>query len=425
MAFRVLIEPGSYPLHNHGDNAMMQIAIERLRGLWPDPRISVVTSRPDRLKGLCPLADPLSAHERSQWLSGRSLLSGKLNKRLPAALSNPLTTLERRIWLKCPTLSDIGIKVKARLNGRTNYSTRSFYRRLEDTDLVVVTGMGLINDSFHDLAGDLLDELQFALLRGQQVVAFGQGIGPINTPELRRRAQSVLPRLSLITVREKCYAPALLESLGVNPEKIIVTGDDAIEYAYRRRRKSLGNDIGVNLRLARYSTSDEGFLPRLRSALSIASEQLCASLVPVPISLSAESSDVRSIGNLLDGIIAPGPKPTLSQEDLLDTIAGCRIVVTGSYHAGVFALAQGIPVIALAQSLYYEQKFIGLSEQFGVGCRVIDLREQITDAELAGAIHNAWESAESVRDPLLASAYVQIQASRAAYQMLPSICSAS
>ena len=38
------------------------------------------------------------------------------------------------------------------------------------------------------------------------------------------------------------------------------------------------------------------------------------------------------------------------------------VEVTGSYHAGVFALAQGIPVVGLLQSAYYEQKFIGHSE---------------------------------------------------------------
>ena len=30
-----------------------------------------------------------------------------------------------------------------------------------------------------------------------------------------------------------------------------------------------------------------------------------------------------------------------------------RLVITGSYHAGVFALAQGVPVLALAKSAYY------------------------------------------------------------------------
>ena len=50
---------------------------------------------------------------------------------------------------------------------------------------------------------------------------------------------------------------------------------------------------------------------------------------------------------------------------VVEHISRCRAVVTGSYHAAVFALAQGIPAVGLTGSAYYDAKFAGLADQFG------------------------------------------------------------
>jgi colanic acid/amylovoran biosynthesis protein len=275
--------------------------------------------------------------------------------------------------------------------------------------------MGMINDAFHESATELLDELSAVLVRGSSIVAFGQGIGPITLPDLKARARAVFPKLKFIALRESIWGLPFLKSLGVSPERIVVTGDDAIECAYRKRNRSLGYKIGVNVRLARYSTSDESFIPRLRSAIILASQQAHASLVPVPISFSAESSDLRATQDLLEGLELPVGRTADNLDDLLAAIATCRVVITGSYHAGVFALAQGIPVVALVQSSYYEQKFTGLKDQFGEGCAIIDLRSPVCSDDIAQMICSAWKSAEFVREPLLKSAAMQIESSRAAY----------
>jgi colanic acid/amylovoran biosynthesis protein len=90
--------------------------------------------------------------------------------------------------------------------------------------------------------------------------------------------------------------------------------------------------------------------------------------------------------------------------------------VTRRYHGGVFALAQGIPIVGLFQSTYYEQKFAGLQEQFPGGCRTIDFRRPVSPGEIEDAICGAWESADRVRDSLLEAAARQIELSWAAYR---------
>ncbi len=87
----------------------------------------------------------------------------------------------------------------------------------------------------------------------------GQGLGPIHDAELLERAAEVLPRLTLIGVRESRSSVPLLSSLGVPPDRFMVTGDDAIELAYELRRdprscRSVHRPaIGVNVRVAPYA----------------------------------------------------------------------------------------------------------------------------------------------------------------------------
>jgi polysaccharide pyruvyl transferase WcaK-like protein len=104
-------------------------------------------------------------------------------------------------------------------------------------------------------------------------------------------------------------------------------------------------------------------------------------------------------------------------------VGRCRLVVTGSYHAAVFALAQGIPAVTLSNSRYYDGKFTGLAEMFGVGCRVVRLGEVDALQRLRGALDELWETGAGLRDLLLRSAVDQIARSQATYQRVYEIVS--
>lgn len=421
MTKRIVVEPGSYACQNLGDVAMMQVAVTRLGELWPHAEFEVVTSRPDLLSRYCPSAAPISVEARNAWLSGRSLIGG-LHRKLPAGISAPLQKLEKLLWLRCPAVTEFGVRLKATIMRRPASSPSNFRKQLTGADLLVVSGMGGLNDAFEDSACPLLDELEFVLQAGIPVVAFGQGVGPITEPALLEKARAVLPRLELIALREGHTGLPLLESFGVPRDRIHVTGDDAIELAYQHRPCSLGDAIGINLRLADYAETDENTAGKLREPLRSAAQKLNSSLVPVPISFHGSDSDVEAVGKLLDGQSHSSQATIESPEDVIRLIGKCRVVVTGSYHAGVFALAQGIPVVGLVQSAYYEQKFTGLQEQFPGGCRMIDFRRPVASGEIQDAICGAWESADWVREPLLAAAVRQVELGRAAYQAARALC---
>ncbi|MBC8122047.1 MAG: polysaccharide pyruvyl transferase family protein, partial [Gemmatimonadaceae bacterium] len=102
---------------------------------------------------------------------------------------------------------------------------------------------------------------------------------------------------------------------------------------------------------------------------------------------------------------------------VIQQVSSCRVVVTGSYHGGVFALAQGIPIVGLVKSEYYVGKFLGLAEQFGgIGCQIVSLNDENFPEKLKRSVDNAWQSAETVRPQLLELARQQIDQGLNAYR---------
>jgi colanic acid/amylovoran biosynthesis protein len=104
--------------------------------------------------------------------------------------------------------------------------------------------------------------------------------------------------------------------------------------------------------------------------------------------------------------------------DLVRQIRRCRVVVTGSYHAGVFALANGIPTIGLARSDYYVDKFLGLADMFRVGCEMVSLDREDAAETVRATLRRMWEDAPAIRPTILASAEAQIAAGHAAYRRI-------
>jgi polysaccharide pyruvyl transferase WcaK-like protein len=195
-----------------------------------------------------------------------------------------------------------------------------------------------------------------------------------------------------------------------------VTGDDAIELAHARARAELGSDIGVCLRVAGYSQVSRATSDMVASALQDAARALGVGLVPLVIA-EYRSQDRRATLPLVRDF--PDARPPLRRyarpEDVIDQVGECRVVVTGAYHAAVFALSQGIPVVGLSASTYYDDKLLGLFDMFGGALQLVDLREGAPEQDLAAATRDAWHRAASLRPALLRHAAVQVEASRHAF----------
>jgi polysaccharide pyruvyl transferase WcaK-like protein len=144
-------------------------------------------------------------------------------------------------------------------------------------------------------------------------------------------------------------------------------------------------------------------VPVLGGAISRIARGLSATLEPLAVAHHAQDDDCAALALL--GLACNGHSHgPQSPEALKRRIAGCRLVIVGSYHAAVFALAQGIPAVGLVFSPYYEAKFKGLQDLFGPACRYVDARRPGWDQDLHMTAADLWTNALHWRDDLLESA---------------------
>jgi colanic acid/amylovoran biosynthesis protein len=415
----ILIDPGSYNCRNVGDFAMLQVAVARWKQLWPSASMDVLTNVPDALAVLGAQIRPLSAAARSSWL--QTHLLGRFHRLLPSAAAASLEAAERRMKMDTAGSLEQALLLKRRLTGEDTAAVRQLLRSLRRADVVMLTGAGIMTDAFFRNASAILDTFEIAIGRAAHrrpiTAIFGQGFGPLDHPVLRRKAAAVLPHIDLIAIRERRASLPLLLELGVRPEQITVTGDDAIELAYERRNADFNRGIGVNLRVAYYANTDRSVIRPVSDALQAAAVRFGAPLVPVPISQQDGGIDAAAIRELLGDRTARSDDGSSlkTPSDVINQVGRCRVVITGSYHGAVFALAQGIPAIALVRSRYYENKFLGLADQFGAGLELVRLEAAEFRPELDAALDRAWGSAEHLRPILLEAAARQIALSRRAH----------
>jgi polysaccharide pyruvyl transferase WcaK-like protein len=233
--------------------------------------------------------------------------------------------------------------------------------------------------------------------------------------------------VDLILLREYLEAPNILADFGVDPSRVIVTGDDAIEMAYQNYSHQRRAHIGVGFRVAHTTEATTTHMEVLRVALQQATAKYKCQLIGLPVSQSAHELDQ----SIIEGIFANSPyrhehfQRLCRPEKLIKDTALCRVVVTGTYHTAVFALSQGIPAIGLVQSASYINKFEGLADQFKGGMEVLRLDDEALYDKLIAAIDRAWNLDDAITRSLLQSARRQIELGKSGYQQLFQIVNSS
>lgn len=414
---RVLVEPSEYSFWNIGDTAMTTVALERVSKLWPDARIQVLTDAPKRMPRPSGNIEALNLAGRRLWFHRRWTQE---HSRFVPPLSRRLRIVRKLLRRSHPSLAYHALRRWGSLEDDEVSQLAAFFEALSEADLLIVAGMGGVTSTFPDYAFELLEVIRWAQQFGIKIAMLGQGLGPIEIEELRRDTSVALRGVDLLALREGRAGLPLLKSLGVPLTHVTVTGDDAIELVCRHPRGATGHGIGINLRYADYSGIRLRDIQEIRSVLHQLSRRIGAPLVGVPISHSPYDEDAVTIAELIhNGDMEVARLSEIrTPEDLLAQLQRCRVLVAGSYHAGVFALSSGIPTVALASSNYYVDKFLGLADMFGAGCQVVNLNESHFGDRLTHAVLEAWASADQAREPLLAAAQQQLRQSQAVYAKL-------
>jgi polysaccharide pyruvyl transferase WcaK-like protein len=410
---RVLIEPGSYRCQNMGDVAMLQVAARRLTRVLPGAELAVFTGDDARLATHCPGARPVPSEGRAVWLAERRWLPGGLvgvpghgviSQRAPAEL--------RRLALS----------LALGLRRRDRRPLTAFLDAFGAAELLVVCGQGSMGDATARHASTVLATLELAQAAGLPTAMLGQGIGPLIGPRLRARAAAILPRVNLVALRDGLGGLPLLRELGVAPERIVVTGDDAIELAYEFGPADGGAHLGVNIRVSENAGVEGSVVADVREALGRFLAKRRVGVAPLPIA-QGSAADARVLADLIGalGAASVGSEDLARPADVIEQVGHCRIVVTGAYHAAVFALSRGVPAVCLSSSPYYQQKFEGLRALFGEGCSVVTMDPPGLADRLSEVLETAWDRSAELRTPLRQAAAAQIQFGQAAYQRLAAL----
>jgi polysaccharide pyruvyl transferase WcaK-like protein len=417
------LNQGTAEYQNIGDIAMLQVAVARLAELWPDAEILVLTDSEAGLARFCPQAKPLSRCGAETWLVD-GVITGPLHLVLPDWITVHIRRTKRWLRMHAPGMIDFLLGNRFRLHDgeARGPKVRSFMRAIRSCDLLVIAGCGGFADSCRTWNLYALGLIELAFAHHKRVALFGQGLGPLTDAEILDRMSEVLPRVSLLSSRGTRGAEAISKQIGVPAEVFVTTGDEAIEPAFLSRSSVPGNAIGINLRIASYSGVSESQADAIGVVLRDFAARQHTPLIPLPIAIHRSANDRESIGRLLGVTHCAQVVPQLaSPEAVYAELAKCRIVVTGAYHAAVFALAQGIPTICLSASKYYSAKFEGLANLFGKGCTVVDLQEEDSIVALSISIEEYWNLSEQMGDTLRRAAISQIATSRNAYLRVRSL----
>ncbi len=373
---------------------MLQACAIRMRDLWPTAEIAVVVRDAERLSTYVERALPIERR------AGHELF-GLLPRRLSP------------FWESfAPYVADC-----RRRTSTVQHRPDTVEDAVRWADVVVAAGGGYLNDSFWLHATGVLAVLHRAQRLGKPTAMFGVGIGPLRQLALRAQSRRVLPNLSVLSLREGLSSRELALALGARTSAVRIAGDEALELLSKHDAPS-GRCLGVNIRVSEYAGVGDEAAAAVGSAIVEAARELRATIVALPVCRGAAGEDLAAIRAALRDQGSPS-EITLTDlttpEQLRRAADSCRVIVTGSYHAAVFGLAQGVATIGLTGSSYYDAKFAGLKALFPSALRTVSLRDHNAPGILQRAIAESWRLSNAARLTAIHAGARQRNAGREAY----------
>jgi colanic acid/amylovoran biosynthesis protein len=413
----ILLDWGGYSFSNLGDIAMLQVAIKRIERTYPHSEIYIFTDCERDLNFFCPNSKAVSPTWRDNWLNEK--LIPIPYRIIPPRYRDTYKKKCEEFKFSRPGLST-GLLAFSSLfsNPRRFMEFIHFYKLMRSIECVITCGGGFITDSFASHADNVLETLFLAHRMGKPTAMFGQGLGPITRKSLLENTKRTLPRLNALGIRENLISKQIASINLVSGDKLFVTGDDAIEIALNKTGPPEEGCFGLNFRQAAYAGDIKHVFSIIGNIITSIAQSENRKVIPVPIHIGDEYRDLRIIAEncSIDAEEFKLAKNISTPDMLVKQIQRCSIVISGSYHAAVFALAQGIPVIALAASDYYLAKFEGLKEQFKVGCEIINLVSDQFPEQLEQTVKSSLKIPRQSKDQLVKAAKMQTKFSQAAWR---------
>jgi colanic acid/amylovoran biosynthesis protein len=385
---------------NAGDAALTQVTLEQLAEAFPDNHITLA------------MDDPLSH-------SGRGKAIGSLFTWVTRVGEDgqPRWRKAGLVWLLPASLAPVITQrlFKRPWYGLTPAGWRNLIQAYLRADLVVSKPGGFLYSSGRGVTLLVsLYSLALALLAGKALYLFPQSIGPFLFGWECRLLRAVLSRARQVMVREPVSAAQLAQCEFSN-QGFKLMPDMAFAFQGARREEALdwlklrGVDPTAGQPLMgmtainwggqnpRFSTQG-----RYESACAAAARYFVNELggkvvlfpqVTGPLSSQDDRVPARRIAQLAGceedtiSVIqeAAAPEILKAAYGFMDVFIGTRM------HSNIFALSQGVPVIAIG----YQHKTSGIARMAGVADWVVEI-DKLDDSTLVEMLKRLWEQREAV-----------------------------
>ena len=153
---------------------MLQVSVNRIFRQYPTANIYIFTKHPDKLAISCPKTIPIHPIIRKRWLNARFL---PIPLRLiPMKFHKIIGEIELLIKLRCPEMANFSLKIIRKLKPNELDQPFDFFSLVKNSELVISSGGGFLNDIFLSTKKELFYTLYIAQQLGKKTAMFGQGM---------------------------------------------------------------------------------------------------------------------------------------------------------------------------------------------------------------------------------------------------------
>lgn len=372
----ILVIAGDEGNANIGDQAMFIELVRRIHARFPECKIVTLSRHPDKT---LPVEEVTRCYDGYEYFSERNWITKFVERYLPRG-EMLVFGIKAFMLLVSARLARWGMPecLVSRAVGRSGIRILNL---IKGSAVVLSCGGGYLNSVFR--FGSLWPYCilyRTAAAIGRPVLLMGQGIGPIWYKMDRVVLRWGLKHVRRIALRDSGGSSDFLLRLGVRPGIIADVGDDAVDLPVcsdeELRKVCMNEGIPLNktvvtaqFRPTSYTSQYSGEYTVFARVLDALIERLGCHVVFVPTCYHEACDDrcaayavfIRMRNRACTTIINGQYRP-----EVIKRLVGLGQIALGvSYHFGVFALTQGVPVFTFYANEYYRDKFQGLYGHFG------------------------------------------------------------
>ena len=305
------------------------------------------------------------------------------------AILTELRQIDRDMPIWVMSRSPNATRMTYRVNSIYIFSVLKFLRRLGKTRLYINGGGSLMQDATSRRSlWFYLFTIRCARRRGNKVLMYGCGIGPIRYPSNRRLTARVLQNsVDAITLRD-IYSKLELDNMGITRPEVLFAADPTVilPAAPPETVDGLMEHLGLDPRgkyicfTLRPWPGYEAKAPLFGALADYAWEKYGLTSVFLPIEPRLDAGAARMAAAHIKKAPYHISETVGSSAQTIGLLSRMQVVVSMRLHALIFAAGQGVPLIGVV----YDQKVSSFLDYIGqdLYCGLPEATEEVLSAHL-------------------------------------------